>query len=163
MGGSTSSHHLSHSHTQGHHHHQLSHNPEQGIEETHDAIARLFGNLIHGRLFSYQQYLQRLIARGDLQPSKRGEESTLRHLKYLQSFPLHNPQPHQLNQRRVVLFGVNGEDEYDKESFETITTQIRAKLPYMFSPEGEHSIRQDSCSTLEHPIYVTNFEWVIYQ
>ncbi|KAF9020148.1 RNA polymerase II mediator complex subunit, partial [Haplosporangium bisporale] len=108
MGGSPSSHHLSHFHTQGHHHHhQLSHNPEQGIEETHDAIARLFGNLIHGRLFSYQQYLQRLIARGDLQPSKRGEESTLRHLKYLQSFPLHNPQPHQLNQRRVVLFGVN--------------------------------------------------------
>ncbi|KAF9335702.1 RNA polymerase II mediator complex subunit [Podila minutissima] len=136
MGGSTLSHHLSHSHTQGHHHHQLSHNPDQGIEETHDAIARLFGNLIHSRLFSYQQYLQRLIARGDLQPSKRGEESTLRHLKYLQSFPLHNPQPHQLNQRRVVLFGVNGEDEYDRESFETITTQIRAKLPYMFSPEA---------------------------
>ncbi|KAG0022181.1 RNA polymerase II mediator complex subunit [Podila clonocystis] len=148
MGGSPSSHHLSYPLIQGHHHHQLSHNPEQGIEETHDAIARLFGNLIHGRLFSYQQYLQRLIARGDLQPNKRGEESTLRHLKYLQSFPLHNPQPYQLNQRRVVLFGVNGEDEYNKESFEAITNQIRSKLPYMFSPEDTVQDAQELGMTL---------------
>ncbi|KAF9981469.1 RNA polymerase II mediator complex subunit [Mortierella antarctica] len=80
---------------------------------------------------------RRLIARGDLQPSKRGQESTLRHLKYLQSFPLHKGAlRHHLNQRRVVLFGVNGEDEYDHECFNTITAQIKAKLPHMFSPEA---------------------------
>ncbi|KAF8928477.1 RNA polymerase II mediator complex subunit [Dissophora ornata] len=118
-----------------HQHHQQ--NNSHGIEDTQDAIARLFGNLIHDRLFSYQQYLQRLIARGDLQPSKRGQESTLRHLKYLQSFPLHKEaQAHHLNQRRVVLFGVNGEDEYDRACFEAITAQIKARLPHMFSPEA---------------------------
>ncbi|KAG0050520.1 RNA polymerase II mediator complex subunit [Gryganskiella cystojenkinii] len=117
---------------QHHHHHQ-----SPGSEDTLEAMARLFGNLIHERLFSYQQYLQRLIARGDLRPSKRSQESTLRHLKYLQSFPLHSgAQTHQLNQRRVVLFGVNGDDDYDKECFEMITAQIKSKLPRMFSPEA---------------------------
>jgi hypothetical protein len=121
----------------GHHHHHQHHNTH-GSEDTLDAIARLFGNLIHDRLFSYQQYLQRLIARGDLQPSRRSQESTLRHLKYLQSFPLHKQaQAHHLNQRRVVLFGVAGEDEYDRECFETITAQIKARLPHRFSPEGK--------------------------
>ncbi|KAG0369656.1 RNA polymerase II mediator complex subunit [Gamsiella multidivaricata] len=129
-------------HLQPTHHLDLNHGHHQqhsthGSEDTLEAIARLFGNLIHDRLFSYQQYLQRLIARGDLQPSKRGQESTLRHLKYLQSFPLHkDAQAHHLNQRRVVLYGVNGEDEYDRECFETITAQIKSKLPHMFSSEA---------------------------
>jgi len=114
-----------------HHHHQSA-----GSEDTLEAMTRLFGNLIHERLFSYQQYLQRLIARGDMRPNKRNQESTLRHLKYLQSFPLHKgAQAHQLNQRRVVLFGVNGDDDYDRECFEMITAQIKTKLPFMFSPE----------------------------
>lgn len=123
-------------------HHNPLHQPS-GTEDTLEAMTRLFGNLIHERLFSYQQYLQRLIARGDMRPNKRNQESTLRHLKYLQSFPLHkDAQVHQLNQRRVVLFGVNGDDDYDRECFEMITTQIKTKLPYMFSPEGNmHIIR----------------------
>ncbi|KAG0201412.1 RNA polymerase II mediator complex subunit [Mortierella sp. GBA30] len=130
-------HHHSSAHSQatGHGHEQ--HHNHHGQEDTLDAVARLYGNLIHDHLFSYQQYLQRLIARGDLQPSKRGQESTLRHLKYLQSFPLHRGAlPHHFNQRRVVLFGVSGEDVYDRECFEAITTQIKAKLPHMFSPEA---------------------------
>ncbi|KAG0305990.1 RNA polymerase II mediator complex subunit [Dissophora globulifera] len=49
---------------------------------------------------------------------------------------LFDAQAHHINQRRVVLFGVNGEDEYDRECFETITAQIKAKLPHMFSPES---------------------------
>lgn len=117
-----------------HHQQHLQHSSEDVLE----AMARLFGNLIHDRLFSYQQYIQRLIARGDLQPSKRSQESTLRHLKYLQSFPLHqDAEAHHFNQRRVVLFGVDGEDDYDRECFETITAQIKTRLPYMFSPEGK--------------------------
>ncbi|KAF9284208.1 RNA polymerase II mediator complex subunit [Mortierella alpina] len=133
---STHSQAAAHSHQQQHHHHHHHHH-HHGQEDTLDAVARLYGNLIHDHLFSYQQYLQRLIARGDLQPSKRGQESTLRHLKYLQSFPLHKGAlRHHLNQRRVVLFGVNGEDEYDRECFDTITAQIKAKLPHMFSPEA---------------------------
>ncbi|KAI1317908.1 RNA polymerase II mediator complex subunit [Mortierella claussenii] len=129
------SHHHASQHADTAHSHHQQHN--HGGEDTLDAVARLFGNLIHDRLFSYQQYLQRLIARGDLQPSKRHQESTLRHLKYLQSFPLPKcAQAHHLNQRRVVLFGVSGEDEYDKACFETITAQIKAKLPYMFSAEA---------------------------
>jgi len=116
-----------------HHQQHLQHSSEDVLE----AMARLFGNLIHDRLFSYQQYMQRLIARGNLEPSKRNQESTLRHLKYLQSFPLHqDAEPHHFNQRRVVLFGVNGDDDYDRECFETITAQIKTRLPYMFSPEG---------------------------
>ncbi|KAF9923613.1 RNA polymerase II mediator complex subunit [Linnemannia zychae] len=116
-------------------HHQQ--HPQHSSEDVMEAMARLFGNLIHDRLFSYQQYLQRLIARGDLQASKRNQESTLRHLKYLQSFPLHqDTEPHHFNQRRVVLFGVNGDDDYDQECFKTITTQIKMRLPRMFSPEA---------------------------
>ncbi|KAF9155624.1 RNA polymerase II mediator complex subunit [Linnemannia schmuckeri] len=116
-----------------HHQQHLQHSSEDVLE----AMARLFGNLIRDRLFSYQQYIQRLIARGDLQPSKRSQESTLRHLKYLQSFPLHqDAEAHHFNQRRVVLFGVDGEDDYDRECFETITAQIKTRLPYMFSPEA---------------------------
>ncbi|KAF9994218.1 RNA polymerase II mediator complex subunit, partial [Entomortierella chlamydospora] len=130
-------HQASHSQEGGHSHHHHQQHSHHGSEDTLDAMTRLFGILIHDRLFSYQQYLQRLIARGDLQPSKRGQESTLRHLKYLQSFPLHQgAKAHHLNQRRVVLFGVNGEDEYDRECFETITAQIKARLPYMFRPEA---------------------------
>ncbi|KAF9137964.1 RNA polymerase II mediator complex subunit [Mortierella sp. GBA39] len=116
-----------------HHQQHLQHSSDDVLE----AMARLFGNLIHDRLFSYQQYIQRLIARGDLQPSKRSQESTLRHLKYLQSFPLHqDAEAHHFNQRRVVLFGVDGEDDYDRECFETITAQIKTRLPNMFSPEA---------------------------
>lgn len=116
-----------------HHEQHLQHSSEDVLE----AMARLFGNLIRDRLFSYQQYIQRLIARGDLQPNKRSQESTLRHLKYLQSFPLHqDAEAHHFNQRRVVLFGVDGEDDYDRECFETITAQIKTRLPYMFSTEA---------------------------
>ncbi|KAF9107477.1 RNA polymerase II mediator complex subunit [Mortierella sp. AM989] len=130
-------HQASHSQDAGHNHHHLQQHSTHGNEDILDAITRLFGILIHDRLFSYQQYLQRLIARGDLQPSKRSQESTLRHLKYIQSFPLHKEaQAHHLNQRRVVLFGVGGEDEYDRECFESITAQIKAKLPYMFHVEA---------------------------
>ncbi|KAG0229269.1 RNA polymerase II mediator complex subunit [Actinomortierella wolfii] len=103
-----------------------------------EAVAHLYGNLIHEGLFSYQQYLRRLIARGDLQARRRNEDSTLRHLKYLQTFPLYDPQPYHLNQRRVILFGVHEESEYEREYFESITSQIRAKLPYMFSAEAEN-------------------------
>ncbi|KAF9937690.1 RNA polymerase II mediator complex subunit [Modicella reniformis] len=121
--------------THGHHHHHQHSN--HGSEEIFDAMARLFGNLIYDRLFSYQQYLQRLIARGDLQPSKRSQESSLRHLKYLQSFPLHkDAKAHHMNQRRVVLFGVSGEDEYERVCFDSITAQIKARLPHMFSPDA---------------------------
>ncbi|KAF9586656.1 RNA polymerase II mediator complex subunit [Lunasporangiospora selenospora] len=103
-------------------------------EDTRDAIVRLFGNLIYDRLFSYQQYLQRLIARGDLHPNNLGQGSTIREL--LQAFPLRRDAlPYQLNQRRVILFGVNSEDE-DKACIDNIVCQTKTKLPYMFSPEA---------------------------
>jgi hypothetical protein len=39
-----------------------------------EAIARLFGVLTKNGHFSYQRYLQRLIARGDVRPEKRNTE-----------------------------------------------------------------------------------------
>lgn len=39
-----------------------------------EAIARLFGVLTKNGHFSYQRYLQRLIARGDVRPEKRTTE-----------------------------------------------------------------------------------------
>ncbi|KAI9492408.1 hypothetical protein BDB00DRAFT_765585 [Zychaea mexicana] len=82
------------------------------------AVVLLFDTLIRLHLFSYQKYLLRLIARGDLEPRRRHEPGTVRCLNYLASFPLLTPAPpYLINQRRVAIYGtrngqINGvEDE----------------------------------------------------
>ncbi|KAK9712553.1 hypothetical protein K7432_007072 [Basidiobolus ranarum] len=99
--------------------------------EEYDTIAWLFGEFTKSGLFSYSRYLQRLISRGDLLVSRRTEEKTLRHLKYLQIFPLANMSIALLNQRRIALYGVDGREDHETAHLEVIKSKIRTKLPYL--------------------------------
>ncbi|ORX89986.1 hypothetical protein K493DRAFT_63300 [Basidiobolus meristosporus CBS 931.73] len=106
--------------------------------EEYDAIAWLYGEFAKADLFSYSRYLQRLISRGDLLVSKRAEEKTLRHLKYLQIFPLAHSSTALLNQRRIALYGVDGREEHETAHLELIKSKIRAKLPYISAACEDH-------------------------
>lgn len=71
------------------------------------AVIYLFDILIRTRLFSYQKYLLRLIARGDLEPKRRHIPQVQKCLYHLASFPLLSPAPaYLLNQRHMALYGL---------------------------------------------------------
>ncbi|KAI9312669.1 hypothetical protein BX666DRAFT_1985405 [Dichotomocladium elegans] len=81
------------------------HNENHVDEELKPAVILLFDTFIRMELFSYQKFLLRLIARGDLEPKKRTQPRTRKCLSYLASFPL-TPAPLSLvNQRRVAIYG----------------------------------------------------------
>ncbi|OBZ82424.1 Mediator of RNA polymerase II transcription subunit 12 [Choanephora cucurbitarum] len=84
---------------------------DQQIQETENsAVIYLFDVLIRLRLFSYQKYLLRLIARGDLEPKRRNSNQIQHCLHYLAAFPLLSPTPaYLINQRRVALYGTKQE------------------------------------------------------
>lgn len=72
----------------------------------------MFDILIRLHLFSYQKYLLRLIARGDLEPKRRHVRHIQQCLYHLASFPLPNPAPaYLINQRRVALYGTRNDNE----------------------------------------------------
>ncbi|KAI7865079.1 hypothetical protein BDF14DRAFT_1730934 [Spinellus fusiger] len=74
-------------------------------------IILLFSVLIKFQLFSYQKYLLRLIARGELESSQRHKYSIQKSLHYLASFPLLAPTPaYLIHQRKVAIYGVRNED-----------------------------------------------------
>lgn len=101
--------------------------------EYNNSISRLFGELIAAGLFSYGKYLQRLIARGDLQPSRKGDEVTQRHLYFLQMFPLSGCSKEQMNQRRVVVSDSTIVDAAVMEkNINSVVDKIKARLPGMF-------------------------------
>lgn len=76
----------------------------------------LFDVLIRMNLFSYQKYLLRLIARGDLEPKRRHDRHIQRCLYHLAAFPLLNPAPAYLvNQRRVALYGTKNDIDSKSE------------------------------------------------
>ncbi|RCI02228.1 RNA polymerase II mediator complex subunit, partial [Rhizopus stolonifer] len=86
----------------------------------HTSIVYLFDVLIRLKLFSYQKYLLRLIARGDLEPKRRHIHQTQQCLQYLASFPLLHPAPAYLaNQRRVALYGTKN-DGTEQQTLETL-------------------------------------------
>lgn len=84
--------------------------PEE--EKANTPIIYLFDVLIQLHLFSYQKYLLRLIARGDLEPKRRNVRHIQQCLHHLASFPLLNPAPPYLvNQRRVALYGTKNDSD----------------------------------------------------
>jgi hypothetical protein len=86
-------------------------------------VIYLFDVLIRLHLFSYQKYLLRLIARGDLEPKRRHIRHIQQCLYHLASFPLLNPAPAYLvNQRRVALYGTrnNNESNIETETLEKL-------------------------------------------
>ncbi|KAG2234880.1 hypothetical protein INT48_000543 [Thamnidium elegans] len=81
-------------------------------EKANTPIIYLFDVLIRLHLFSYQKYLLRLIARGDLEPKRRNVRHIQQCLHHLASFPLLNPAPPYLvNQRRVALYGTKNDSD----------------------------------------------------
>jgi hypothetical protein len=82
------------------------------VEKTNTPVIYLFDVLIRLHLFSYQKYLLRLIARGDLEPKRRHVRHIRQCLHYLASFPLLNPAPpYLINQRRVALYGTKNDSD----------------------------------------------------
>ncbi|KAI8365718.1 hypothetical protein BD560DRAFT_156584 [Blakeslea trispora] len=100
----------------------------QSKEKT--AVIYLFDVLIRLRLFSYQKYLLRLIARGDLEPKRRNSNQIQHCLHYLGSFPLLNPAPiYLINQRRVALYGTKQDgNRAETETLEQLKHQARLAL-----------------------------------
>ncbi|KAG0172714.1 RNA polymerase II mediator complex subunit [Apophysomyces sp. BC1015] len=83
---------------------------------TNTPVIFLFDTLIRLHLFSYQRYLLRLIARGDLEPSRRTKRRITRCLHHLESFPMLSPAPAYLvNQRRVAIYGAQSDAESQAE------------------------------------------------
>ncbi|CAI2174498.1 11999_t:CDS:10 [Funneliformis geosporum] len=105
-------------------------------EEELEMLSRLFGELTRNGHFSYQRYLQRLIARGDVRHEKRNTERSLRHLRYVKWFAIYEPELHDLNQRWHILYGVNIKDTTDEREFDTFVNIISKKLPNMLSPKA---------------------------
>lgn len=80
------------------------------MKKTNSPIIYLFDVLIRVHLFSYQKYLLRLIARGDLEPKRRHVRHIQQFLHHLASFPLLTPAPaYLINQRRVALYGTKND------------------------------------------------------
>ncbi|KAI8149564.1 hypothetical protein BJV82DRAFT_504484 [Fennellomyces sp. T-0311] len=131
--------------------------------EPKPAVVLLFDTLIRLHLFSYQKYLLRLIARGDLEPRRRNEPGTVRCLNYLASFPLLTPAPPYLvNQRRVAIYGTrngqtNGvEDEFlvqlkrlAKRAVAIAGSEDDPDVDSLFGPEAASLTQPDADDTLE--------------
>ncbi|KAI9267828.1 hypothetical protein BY458DRAFT_511485 [Sporodiniella umbellata] len=84
------------------------------MRKTNNRVVYLFDVLIRSSLFSYQKYLLRLIARGDLEPKRRHEHTT--QFYYLASFPLLTPTPtYLINQRRIALYGASSNNNKEVE------------------------------------------------
>ncbi|CAG8479099.1 11960_t:CDS:10, partial [Acaulospora colombiana] len=83
--------------------------------------------------------INRLIARGDMIQERRTSERSKRHLRYLEHFPLYNAELHHLNQRRIILYGVNKNDSRDQSVYDAMVHRIKIKLPYMF-PESNNEL-----------------------
>ncbi|KAI9486079.1 MAG: hypothetical protein EXX96DRAFT_613913 [Benjaminiella poitrasii] len=95
--------------------HSDSNSQMEATEESEEEV------LIRLRLFSYQKYLLRLIARGDLELKRRHNLQTQQCLHYLASFPLLNPAPAYLvNQRRVAIYGTRYDDNSRADEIESL-------------------------------------------
>ncbi|KAI8979595.1 hypothetical protein BDF20DRAFT_870542 [Mycotypha africana] len=73
-------------------------------------ILFLYDVLTRSQLFSYQKYLLRLIARGDLEPKHRKDPRIQQCIQYLSTLPIQSPAPpYVINQRRVALYGTKND------------------------------------------------------
>ncbi|KZV96289.1 hypothetical protein EXIGLDRAFT_435689 [Exidia glandulosa HHB12029] len=86
--------------------------------------ARLMGELARVGLFSYERFLQRILARGD----------TERHQATLRAMPVWKENGVILRQRKIALYGVRaGSRETEEDHIQrAIRAEIRQELPYFF-------------------------------
>ncbi|KAL1745362.1 hypothetical protein HDZ31DRAFT_36596 [Schizophyllum fasciatum] len=106
-------------------------------------VASLYGELVRRGLFSYDLYVQRLIARVE-QGLTVAEEHRSRHRNFLQWIPLNDMQttPSLTSQRRVTLYGVRARQTPEDQNEREIRASIRNILPEVFNrePRTFHSV-----------------------
>ncbi|KAL5506968.1 SRB8 [Sanghuangporus vaninii] len=95
----------------------------------------LFGELIQKGLFSYDRYIQRLIARGEMGLSFN-EEPASRHRKLLRVIPLYSPAPALVSQRKLALYGVRTRTIPEDQVEKGLKDEIRDLLPEVFKGES---------------------------
>ncbi|EMD32061.1 hypothetical protein CERSUDRAFT_162114 [Gelatoporia subvermispora B] len=95
------------------------------------SVSLLFGKLVKSGLFSYLEYVQRLIARGETGLSVNEEKSS-RHQQFLRWIPLHSSHSSLISQRKVVLYGVRARDTPEDLIEREIRRELRALLPEVF-------------------------------
>jgi len=117
-------------------------------------VALLYGKLIKHEVFSYSNYVQRLIARGE--PGVRYTEvfpsfsltsllsdlftspkkPVSRHRHFLRWIPLSNSSSSLINQRKVTLHGARVRETPEDATEREIRKEVRAVLPELFGGEN---------------------------
>ncbi|KAF8875798.1 hypothetical protein CPB84DRAFT_1853156 [Gymnopilus junonius] len=93
-------------------------------------VALLYGKLVKYEIFSFEGYIQRLIARGE--ELSAAQVPVSRHRLLLSWIPLFDPTPSFIHQRKVALHGSRAR-EFPEDSIEReIRKEIRAVLPDLF-------------------------------
>ncbi|KAH8108105.1 hypothetical protein BXZ70DRAFT_1015382 [Cristinia sonorae] len=102
--------------------------------ESLQTVASLFSQLVRHSLFSYEQYIQRLIARGEPGLSF-SEEPPSRHRNFLRWIPLQKSSVALINHRKVTLYGVRARETPEDVNEREIRKEIRSLLPELFGGE----------------------------
>ncbi|KZT67178.1 hypothetical protein DAEQUDRAFT_673722 [Daedalea quercina L-15889] len=99
------------------------------------AVSLLFGQLVKQGLFCYQQYVQRLIARGEAGLSF-SQEGYSRHRDFLRWTCLHTADASVIRQRKVTLYGVRVRQTPEDEHEHEMRSELRALLPEVFNGQA---------------------------
>ncbi|KAI0311143.1 hypothetical protein OF83DRAFT_1152155 [Amylostereum chailletii] len=99
------------------------------------ALALLFGELVKRELFSYEKYVQRLIARCEPGLSFSDEHGS-RHRDYLRWIPLDKSTVSLINQRKVTLHGFRVRDMPEETNEREIRREVRPLFPELFGEVG---------------------------
>ena len=130
-----------------------------------EAVALLFGDLVHRRLFSFSDYLTRMTSfgQGSTSPAKSNismesgnNDSPAAssvvpqdHLELLRNMPLWDKISEQLlNQRRIVLYGIRARKTAEDAKEKEIRAEIRRVVPLFFNGAFLPFILQNSLSSL---------------
>ncbi|KAI0026676.1 hypothetical protein K488DRAFT_65362, partial [Vararia minispora EC-137] len=120
--------------------------------EERRALAVLFGELVRRGLFSYEGYVQRLVARGE-----RGvaiaEDPPSPHRAHLRWIPLDKAPPALANQRRALLYGtrVRAQDTPEERAERTMRREVRPLFPELFGGAGFVTATGSTAGTEECP------------
>ncbi|KZT32862.1 hypothetical protein SISSUDRAFT_472618 [Sistotremastrum suecicum HHB10207 ss-3] len=110
----------------------------ESCDRTHEKtnvphVAYLYGELIRRDAFSYEKYVQRLIARGEsLEVAK--EDRTC-HSDFLRYIPLNCHDAGILRQRKVILYGHRARTTPEDEVEKNIREELKTALPVLFGGE----------------------------
>lgn len=136
-----------------------------GKPDNSRSVALLFGRLVNRQLFSYSNYIQRLIARGEAGLSftevsphlpvpstlitsfQGGNES--RHRRFLRWIPLFKSSPPSTSQRKATLYGIRVREIPEEANERVIRREIRAALPYLFRGPGLSGTGSPGSSLIE--------------